>query len=424
MKRRDFLKVLGACSLPAFTGCGLTRIDPWHFLIRSDRISSLQHEREIVGKAQLTRTADGRVQVLFVSGEPYERGYQQGVLLRDEINDNLGYIHKLALKKFYFAELFDEAYERMRPYIPEEYVEEMHGLAHGARMPVSVIHHLHALPGIGEWSGRKKIRKIIKQMMRGEELGTSCSNFSLMGESTKDGEMYVVRILDWGLHRISKLHEYPLITVNIPDRGIPSANIGWAGFLGAVSGMNAQGITLGEMGYGDPDNETLRGKPMIFLLRDVMSYAANLGDVRQIIRDSIGTSSFGFMMSDGKTGDAELYIRDRDRFVPFRAGQTAEDGDELLPGIRDIVYGGHYNEKMTKVLKASRGDVSFDMIREKLIPEFVMKSNFQNVIYQPNKLKFWVNNAKSKREWAADQPYSFFDLGEALRAYEAGQVES
>ena len=145
--------------------------------------------------------------------------------------------------------------------------------------------------------------------------GTSCSNFSASGDSTPDRKMYTVRVLDWGLHKISKLHEYPLITVLVPEAGgIPSANIGWIGFLGAVSGMNAQAITLGEMGYGDPEGETMRGEPMPFLLRDVLTYATNLADVRRIISSKPPTSSFVYLMSDGKTGQSELYLRDVHRF--------------------------------------------------------------------------------------------------------------
>ena len=417
MKRRSLIKLLAVFSIPLLSGCGLSRIDPWHYLIRSDQIRSPEQEAAILAKAKLGWTNDGQVRVLYLKGTPYERGYQHGVLLRDEIRDNLSYIHKLAVKKFYFTELFDEAYERMRPFIPQEYIEEMHGLAHGARLPISLVHHLHVLPSIGEWSGRKNVRKIIKQMISGE-LGTSCSNFSMGKGVTADKNFYVVRILDWGLHRISKLHQYPLITISVPSDGYPSANIGWVGFIGAVSGMNSQGITLGEMGYGDPENETLRGKPMVFLLRDVMKKSSNLANVRKLLKDAVGTSSFAFLMSDGKNKDAQLYIKDRDRFRVFNAGQEAIDKEEFLPAIPSVSYGGHYEERMSKTLKAHHGEITLNLLKEKIIPEFAMKSNFQNVIYAPSKLQFWVNNAKSKSEWSANQPYTFFDFGKALEEFE------
>lgn len=397
----------------ATSGCSYWRIDPWHVLVRSDYIRSLEQEKQILSKARLEWTGDKRVRVLYVSGSPYERGYQHGALLRKEIQDNFGYLYKTAQEKFHFDELFAEAYERMQPFIPAEYIEEMHGLAHGSRLPLAMIHHLHILPELGEWGGKKQIKGVIKQMMAGD-LGTSCSNFSMTGASTVDGEMYVVRILDWGLHRISKLHEYPLITVNIPENGVPSANIGWVGFLGAVSGMNAEGITLGEMGYGDPPNETLRGRPMPFLLRDVLSQASSLGEAELILKESIGTNSFVFLISDGKTKSSKLFIKDRDRFKTSSAGQEVRDGEEHLPAISDVVYGGHYNEKMAEMLSMSHGKISCDLLQDTLIPEFAMKSNFQNVIYLPSKLQFWVSNARDKGNWAASESYSFFDLKKAL----------
>lgn len=413
MNRREFIKLISLSSCAAaLSGCELLkyrRIDPWHYLVRSDLILTPEQESEILSKAHLSRTDDGRIRVLVLRGTPYERGYQQGVLLRTEVQENLGYMYEQAVEKFHFAELFAEVYERIRPFIPQEYIDEMHGLAHGARMPLNVVHHIHALPSLAEWGGKKRVKGIIKQMMEGE-LGTSCSNLSLGRATTADGEFYVVRILDWGLHRISKLHQYPLITVNVPDAGIASANIGWVGFLGAVSGMNAQGITLGEMGYGDPENETLRGVPMPFLLRDVMTYASSLTDVRRIIGQSVGENSYAFLMSDGKTEEAQLYIKDRERFLVFEAGQDAEDREERLPGISDISYGGHYNEKMTELLRAGRGRFSLEKLQNELIPEIAMKSNFQNVIYKPSALQFWVSNARSRDEWAASQDYTFFDL--------------
>ncbi|MBX7138499.1 MAG: C45 family peptidase [Oligoflexia bacterium] len=419
MKRRDFLKLSSLASLGALPACGYLKIDPMHVLLRSDLIESMEQERAIMGRARLGWTADRRIRVLFVRGTPYERGYQHGKLLRTEVQANLGSLYKKAVDKFRLEELFDEAYERQRPYIPQEYVEEMHGLAHGSKLPLHVIHGIHALPEIGEWGGKKRFKTIIKQMMDGE-LATSCSNLTCFKGASKDQRMYVVRILDWGLHRISRLHEFPLITVGVPEKGIPYANIGWVGFLGAISGMNAKGITLGEMGYGDVPGETMRGKPMPFLLRDVLEYASNLKDVRRIIRESPGTNSFIFMMSDGKSKESELYIRDHDRFVVKETpGKDYVDRENHVKGVEHTLYGGHYLDKMEAVLKRYHGGITPELLMDKIIPEIVMPSNFQNVVYAPEDLKFWVANAKSKEEAAAQQPYTFFDFGAALSWYGA-----
>lgn len=399
-----------------FTACAYLRIDPDHFLIRSDVIESVEHERAIVSKAHLDWTDDHRIRVLYVSGTPYERGYQQGALLRKEVQDNLLSMYEKLLDKFHFEELLYESYERQRPFIPQEYIDEMHGLAHGARIPLKVVHAIHALPEITEWGGKRKLKKVIKDMMKGV-YGSSCSNFSATNSATSDKTMYTVRVLDWGLHKISKLHEYPLITVTVPDNGIPSANIGWVGFLGAVSGMNAQGITLGEMGYGDPEGETMRGTPMPFVLRDVLTYAKNLRQVRKIITKHPGTNSFVFLMSDGKNNSSELYIRDRNRFEVHRPGEDLKDDKMSFPALKDIVYGGHYDDRMQESLSTNRGSITPEMIMNEIVPHIAMPSNFHNVIYEPRGLQFWVNNAKGPKQRAAEQPYSHFNLRTGLKAH-------
>lgn len=417
MNRRDFIRLIpAAAAIPTLSGCMAYRfltLDLNHPYLRSETVTSPETEQAIVSKAKLTRTDDERIRVLFTRGTPYERGYQQGYLLRKEMTANMGYLWERAMQKFRSAELFAEAYERMRPFIKDEFIEEMHGIAHGSRMPLEVVHYIHILADIGEWGGKKQLGKILKQMLKGE-LATTCSNIATSKKATADGNMYVVRILDWGLHKISRLHQYPLITVNVPDTGIASANIGWVGYLGAVSGMNAEGITLGEMGYRNPPNETLHGEPMPFMLRRVMSETKNLTEVRELIKNAVGTCSYVFLMSDGKTGDSELYVKDRDRFLIFRPGEHLKDEKEDIPAIADTVYGGRYNTVMTEKLNNNFGKITPQLLMDELIPQFAMKSNFQNVIYEPAKLRFWVSNAASKTRWAAEEPYTLFEFGKAL----------
>lgn len=403
-------------SSTVLSGCGYLRIDPWYVGFRSDIITTPEKEAEVLSKASVGWTADGKIRVIRLVGTPYERGYQHGALLRGEVRDNLQYLYKQALNTFHSQELFAESYERMRPFIPQDYIDEMQGLAHGSKLPLYLIHHIHALPEMSEWGGKKKLKAILKKMMAGE-LATSCSNLSVCDTSSKDGKMYTVRVLDWGLHRISKLHEYPLIAVHKPENNQGYANIGWIGFIGAVSGMNESGITLGEMGYNDPPNETLRGKPMPFLLRDILADAKNLADVRRIISESPGTNSFVYLMSDGKTKESELYVRDADRFLVFQKGAEIKDGSDTYPAVADTVYGGHFGDKMHANLSSLHGEITPQLLMEKIVPDIAMHSNFQNVIYSPQDLTFWVNNAPSRKERAAEQPYTFFDLKRALAGH-------
>jgi len=60
-----------------------------------------------------------------------------------------------------------------------------------------------------------------------------------------------------------------MITIYQPTTGNANAyaTIGWIGFVGAVSGVNAKGVALSEMGFGNPPGKRSRGTPMPFMLR-------------------------------------------------------------------------------------------------------------------------------------------------------------
>ena len=111
-------------------------------------------------------TEDGRARVIYVSGTPYERGYQHGVLLREEVRDTLLTMYDKVLDKYHFEELLEEAYERQRPYIPQEYIDEMHGLAHGARLPLKVVGRKKALQADREGHDGWCLRDIVQQHYR------------------------------------------------------------------------------------------------------------------------------------------------------------------------------------------------------------------------------------------------------------------
>jgi len=414
ISRRKFIGMASAASM--LSSCGYLRIDPWHPLLRSDVLLTPEDIKRVTAKAKVRMIENSKVRVLCLEGTPYEIGFQQGAVLRPVVDESLMSMYDNVLDVYMSPEFFDEAYERLRPFIPQAYIDEMHGLAHGAKLPLQVVHALHALPEMSEWGGKKRVKGIVKDMMAGK-LATSCSNIGALKESTADGKMLAVRILDWGLYRVSRMHEFPQITVVRPDGGIPYANVGWTGFLGAVSGMNEAGITLGEMGYGDPEGETLRGMPMVFLLREVLSKAESLNDVRKILKEAKGNNSYVFLMTDGKRNEASMFIKDKDRFLEFKPGQDVDEKGQTLPGIKNIVYGGHYLDRMTKDLNESKGMITPEKLMKDIIPNLAMPGNFHNVVYRPEDLQLWVSNAKGEGQPAYSQPYTFFDLRKELATF-------
>jgi len=77
------------------------------------------------------RTIDG-IPLLFISGSPYERGYQYGVLLRNEIVENVAYF-KTILQSMYgsdWAAFLNVVYQR-EEWLPGDWMQKIHGIADG-----------------------------------------------------------------------------------------------------------------------------------------------------------------------------------------------------------------------------------------------------------------------------------------------------
>jgi hypothetical protein len=121
--------------------------------------------------------------VLRVEGNPYEMGYQQGALLRDDIRENVRFLFDVKSKEIKLelggVKLLDPKrvikgiVAQERKHIPERFFDEMRGIADGSGVDFEEI----------------VIANFIPEMFH-------CSGFAISGSATKDGTLYHGRILD------------------------------------------------------------------------------------------------------------------------------------------------------------------------------------------------------------------------------------
>ena len=145
-----------------------------------------------------------------------------------------------------------------------------------------------------------------------------CSGFALSGSATKDGTLYHGRILDYGCDW--RLQEHAVLTVAEPAGRIPFVNVTYAGFVGSVTGMNAEKVSIGEMGgkgMGHWD-----GVPMAFLMRMVLEEARTLDQAIAIFRDHPRTCEYYFVIADGKTGKGVGMEASWDTFFVVNMGES------------------------------------------------------------------------------------------------------
>jgi hypothetical protein len=339
---------------------------------------------------------DGR-RVLHVKGDPYEMGYQQGALLRDDIRELVHFLFDVKAKEIKLElagiklldpkQVIKGIVARQRKFIPERFFDEMRGIADGAGMDVQDIVVANFIPELFH-----------------------CSGFALSGSATKDGTLYHGRILDYGCDW--RLQEHAVLTVAEPRGRIPFVNVTYAGFIGSVTGMNAERVSIGEMGgrgMGHWD-----GTPMAVLVRMVLEEAATLDGAIAVFRDHPRTCEYYFVIADGKTGKAVGMEASWDIFGTVAMGESHA---KLPVAIKDAVVlsaGNRYKELVRRVQKGL-GTFDAESARHLMDRPVAMKSNLHSVLFETTTTRFWVAHASKDGKPAAEQPYAAFQLCELLR---------
>lgn len=372
------------------------------------------------GPARL-ETIDGH-RVLHVSGTPYEMGFQHGRLLAEEVKANVRSITENETKlgdrieyKIYKT-LREGMHERLLPHVPERFLEEIRGLAKGAGLPYESVLAANLFPE-----------------------AFHCSGMALRGRATHDGSLYHVRILDYMTD--AGLQENAVTILARPKTGHAFLNVSFAGFIGSVTGMNEQGISIGEIGGAGQLHWD--GTPMCFLVRDVLERATHLEEARDLFRDAKRTCEYYYVIADGKIPDAygvQATVRRihflemgqpyafldlsgvpskdsaRRRVVPGEVKRNGKyvrqiDGPQGEVTIFEppedtvIVTGDKRFEAFCRRLEEHDGKVDEQSLQAMVRQPVSMKGNLHVAIFHPSTLTAWIAVAAADGSPACDQPY-------------------
>ncbi|HEY0982956.1 C45 family autoproteolytic acyltransferase/hydolase [Schlesneria sp. T3-172] len=341
-------------------------------------------------------TIDG-YPVLHLKGTPYEMGFQHGALLREHCRQNMKAIlvdkaEEVKLVDFGPIKVtprtaIDMIVAFQQPHVAPRYFEEMDGLAAGSGLPVADVRAGNFIPELFH-----------------------CSGFALAKSATQNGNLLHGRVLDyaidWGLQ------DHAVIVVYEPDGRLPWVNVSYAGFIGSVTGMNIEQISVGEMGGGGLGH--WNGRPMALLVRDALETASSLEEAIATFRDGPRTCQYYYVIADGQTNEAVGMEASWDVFSVIKPGES----HPLLPNpVKDCVLlsaGDRYQE-LTRQAQTGYGTFTAESALRLMDRPIAMKSNLHNVLFEPATSKFWVANATSDKKPAAEQPYAKFQLSELLK---------
>lgn len=338
------------------------------------------------------RWIDGQ-RVVLLQGTPEQIGMAHGELLRDEAvrcMDSVLYSFGTAqtiLNGRWFRHDLEQAYARLAPHIPEHHKVETRALAKSLKLDPSLTEAVNVFP----------------EMFH-------CSGFAVFGSATQGGKLYHGRVLDY-MTTIG-LQDAATTFIIAPEGKIPFANVGYGGFIGSVSGMNAQAISLGEMG-GRGEGKW-DGVPMATLMRRALEECSTLDDVIHLWKTSPRTCEYYYVFADGKTNRA-VGVAAYPESVEFIG--PGESHPRLGDGIKDAVVlsAGSRLEELRKRVTTLHGSIDVASAQSLMCRPVAMESNLHNVLFVPADGVLYVANANHSQP-AADRPYVRLDLNELLQS--------
>ena len=345
------------------------------------------------GKGYL-ETVNG-YRVLHLKGTPAEMGRQHGTLLKQLIRDNVNFLlrgregadpKKIELEggvvaRMAVATILNSAFQKQ---VPQRFMDEMKALAEAAELPFPQVLAANLIPE-----------------------AFHCSGFALLKEATACGQVLHGRVLDYGV--TLRLQERAVLIIQEPDGRQGFVNVSYAGFIGSVTGMNAAGVSIGEMGGGGTGQ--WKGIPMSFLVRMVLEEATTLDQAVGVFQNNPRTCEYYYVIADALANRAVGMKAVPEKVELVQPGAAHPLLTNPVPSTVVLSAGERY-QNLSRLVRDGRGTFTPESAIRLMDAPVAMKSNLHDALMVPGLGVLYVANAGPKGEPAWKQTYHRFDLRE------------
>ncbi|MGE3910530.1 MAG: C45 family autoproteolytic acyltransferase/hydrolase [Chloroflexota bacterium] len=405
------------------------------------------------------------VLVLELTGTPYERGQQHGTALAEQVRHLRGrLINDIVFGKGTamgagFLGILYGILARMHPNIPRELREEMRGVAAGARVAYRDIlllncfdDVLHALIQLNPVLAPLLQHRFVKPVLGllgavpppapvssapGLSPGFACSSFVLTGESSTLGTPIHGRNLDYMVHDDfidpegivpRELRANVVVFVVRPSQGRAFASIAWPGFVGLVTALNADGLSLACLTSTVP-RETANGTPLLMLYRLAAQYAGSLDEAEWLLRGTRRTIGNNLTAASAVANEGRLFefTMERLRVTPEVDGLVVATNHFQHPAMSELQGGwvvpssAHRLARLREVFNSGRHGIEEAQaaLSDRCPPAGAIEvwdclanpGTIYSSITDPAGLRLWVRAYdRADRDWVQ------LDLAERLRA--------
>ncbi len=273
-----------------------------------------------------------KVKVLHLKGKPYEMGYQHGYLLAEKID--LMVNRTLLATAAYVAaqtgsdlnkaeEILWMGQKAAEPFLPQEFKEEMKGIADGAKdagVNVTLDQILLWNTNYDQWciychpdywQGENQVDNQLANKVedkRGSQqnsikpAGGGCSSFSAWGEwAGGDGKLIFGKNED----NFNMPEQLPnrILVVASPDNGIGHAFLTYPGMIGLDGGINADGLAMMTQ-LNSMQHESMKGCGIAIFTRLLLTHARKVEDAIRIFQEHPRCAGIAYHVADAKAKKA------------------------------------------------------------------------------------------------------------------------
>ena len=274
----------------------------------------------ILGKARFEEQKG--VKILKIKGTPYEMGYQHGYLLADKIELMINKTLK-ATAAYVAAQTNSDiekaqvmlwlGQEEAEPFLPEEFREEMVGIADGVKAAGKDISlkqillwntnydqwciychpHYYQIAGDGNPSGPAR-----------SSMGGGCSSFCAWGEwAGGDGKLIFGKNED--NFNMPEQSDTRMMVVADPEVGFGHVFMTYPGMIGLDGGMNEEGFEMMTQ-LNSMVHESMKGCGIAIFTRLLLTHASTVDDAIHIFKKYPRCTGIAYHIADAKAKKAAV----------------------------------------------------------------------------------------------------------------------
>lgn len=270
---------------------------------------------------------------LYVEGDPFTRGVINGKLTKELVVRQEEHfaeqIFKMIPSSFSRGLLKDMIgffNRNLDKNVTEEYKEEIYGISESASDEFKYlgsnyqrILNYHAAHDIGHAVQNLAL--------------VGCTSFGTWGSRSADSTMIIGRNFDFWVG--DKFSEDKIVAFFKPTSGHKFMIVTWGGFIGAVSGMNDQGLAV-TINAAKSDIPTGSATPVSLVTREILQYASNIIEAIEIAKKRKMFVSESFLVASAADHKAVIIEK------------TPDQLDVYDPGGEEILCANHFQGNLLK----------------------------------------------------------------------------